>query len=482
MKSKQSASVQTSHPGMVLAIIMTGVLMVAIDTTIVVLALPTIERALQTGVTTIIWVIIGYLLVVTILAAQVGRLGDMFGRVRIYQTGFIIFIAASFLCALSWGVGFLILFRIIQGIGGALVSANSSAIIADTFPIQKRGRAYGFLAMGWTIGSILGILIGGVIITYISWRWIFWINVPIGIAVIALSIRILHDKVEQRSHSIDWGGMITLGVGLFCLLWAMTKMTTSSSSFNLTILLLFIGGAISIGAFVLFERVLSEPMLHLSLFKIPTMTPSLLASFFQGLANFAVLFLVLMYLQGVRQLTPMDASLLLVPGYLLTMFIAPMGGRLVDRIGPVIPATVGLGLQAVGLLVYAQLHIGTPLFVVVVGSSLVGIGGGLFFPSNNSAVMKASPSESFGIASGMLRTFSNIGMVMSFSVALLISAETISKGLAFAIFVGTTHLSKDLSTPFTHGLNSAFYGCMVFLVIAGILSASRSFSSKIRFT
>lgn len=459
----------TDRTGLALAVVMTGVLITAVDTTIVVLALPEIERGLHVPLASVIWVIIGYLLVITLLATQVGRLGDMFGRVRMYEAGFLVFILGSALCAVSWNEASIVAFRVLQGVGGALVSANSGAVIADLFPPHKRGKAYGFNAVGWSLGAVLGIVLGGLIVTYISWRWIFWINVPIGIAAVLLALRVLHDSGSRKRHHLDLWGMATAGLGLFGVLWAVTKLATTA--FDASILGYLVGGIVLLVVFVLVERAQSEPMVHLSLFAVPTMSPSLLASLFQGLANYAVLFLVIMYLQGPRGLTPLHASLLLVPGYVIGGAIGPFSGRLSDRIGPVLPATVGLAIQIVALFLYAQLTLDVGLWLVVVASIVNGIGASSFFPANNAAVMKAAPPEVFGIASGMLRTFANVGMVFSFSMALLIAAHSIPRGLAFAIFVGTAKLHGRLALAFTTGLHAAFYASMGFLALATLFSA-----------
>jgi EmrB/QacA subfamily drug resistance transporter len=464
-------STSTTRTGLALLVIVTGVLITAVDTTIVVLALPEIQRALHVGIASVIWVIIGYLLVITLLATQVGRLGDMYGRVRMYEAGFAVFILGSFLCALSWNELSIIVFRIVQGVGGALVTANSGAVIADIVPADRRGRAYGFNAVGWSVGAILGVLLGGLIVTYFSWRWIFWINLPIGLSALAVAIRVLHDKTEKRSHVLDPLGMVTLGLGLFGVLWAMTKLATTA--FNTEVSLFLGGGLVLLVVFVFVERAQAEPMVNLSLFGIPTMTPSLLACLFQGLANFAVLFLVIMYLQGVRGLTPLHASLLLIPGYILGGIAAPFAGRIADKFGAVLPATAGLGLSVIALLVYAQLGVHTSLVVVVVASVINGVGGATFFPANNAAIMKAAPREVFGIASGMLRTFANVGMVFSFSMAILVSSRTISRRVAFAVFVGTRTLSRTVADGFANGLHAAFYMSAGVMVIAAILSALR---------
>ena len=461
----------SQRTGVAMAVIMTGVLMTAVDTTIVVLALPEIQRGLHVALSAVVWVIISFLLVITLLATQVGRLGDMFGRVRMYEMGFAVFVLGSLACALAWNEASIISFRILQGIGGAFVMANSGAVIADLYPRERRGRAYGFTSVGWTIGAVIGIVLGGLIVTYISWRWIFWINVPVGVAALAVAVRVLRERTGRSRRRLDLPGMISLGLGLFGVLWAMTRLATTA--FDATVAGYLIGGLALIGVFVLIERRVAEPMLPLSIFRVPTMTASLLASLFQGLASFAVLFLVIMYLQGPRGLSPIHASLLLVPGYVLGSVAGPYAGRLADRRGPVLPATAGLAIQVAGLAIYAQLTMTTGLWVVVAAAVINGVGASFFFPANSSAVMKAAPPEAFGISSGMLRTFANVGMVFSFAVAILIASRSISRGLAFAIFVGSTSLHGALAAAFTSGLHAAFYASMGFMALAAALSALR---------
>jgi MFS family permease len=180
-----------------------------------------------------------------------------------------------------------------------------------------------------------------------------------------------------------------------------------------------------------------------------------------------------MYLQGVRGLSPLHASLLLVPGYLIGGAFAPFGGRLADRIGPVWPATVGLMIQIVSLAIYAQLGAKAPYGIVIIASIVSGVGSAGFFPANTTAVMTAAPGRAFGTANGLLRTFSNVGMVFSFAVAILVAARSISKKLAFQIFVGTTSLPRHLTATFNSGLHSAFYSAMGFMVVAAVLSSLR---------
>jgi EmrB/QacA subfamily drug resistance transporter len=477
MPAEQDTELTPRQQHLALLVVVVGVMIAAVDTTIVVLALPEIQRSLHIGLASVVWVIIGYLLVITVLATQVGRLGDMFGRVRMYETGFAIFTVGSLACALSWSEAALIAFRLLQGVGGALITANSGAVIADTFPPHARGRAYGFNAIGWNTGAVLGVVLGGAIVTYVSWRWVFWINVPIGIAAILVALRVLVDRGARVRRRLDWPGMATLAIGLFSILWAMVKLT--SEPLDGPILGYLAGGIVLLVVFSQIERRRAEPMVDPSLFRVPLLTKSFLAAAFQSLASFAVLFLLLMYLQGVRRLSPLDASLLLVPGYFVGAVVGPFAGRVADRRGAVLPATVGLAIQVVALFIYAQLTVGTPLWIVVAAYVVGAIGGGCFFPANSSAVMKAAPGASFGLTSGLLRTFANVGMVFSFAVAILIASQSVSKHEAFAIFVGTTTLQRSSAAAFTTGLHAAFYASTSLMVVAALLSASRAERARV---
>lgn len=454
----------TQRPNLALTVIVIGVIISAVDSTIVILALPTMMRALHAGLSTVVWIVMAYLLVITLLATQVGKLGDMFGRVRMYELGFIIFVLGSAWCGLTTGWIELIIARAAQGVGGALITANSGAIIADVFPPARRGRAYGFISVGWNIGAILGILLGGFLTTFFSWRWIFYINVPIGIVALILALWVLRETTDNQPHRLDPWGLLTMAIGLGSGLLAMTRL--ASVGWQPFELLLLILAVVSLGLFVLIETRQAEPLLHLALFRIRSVSFSFIASFFQGLGGFSVLFLVMMYLQGARGLTPLQASLLLVPGYLLGGVAGPIGGRLTDRWGARLPAAVGLVLQVIAVLLYAHLAISSSLAWIVVASLVNGLGSGGFFPANNTAVMKGAPRNQYGIASGMLRTFGNIGMVLSFAAAIVMTSTKIPRGLAFAMFVGTTHLSPASITLFIVGLHTALYLSIIMLGLA----------------
>ena len=472
----QSEAGEQRYQRVALLVVMLGVMLTSIDTTIVVLALPVMKADLHADLLQMVWVIMAYLLVLTILATQVGRLGDLFGRVRMYNLGFAIFTLGSVFCGFAQTGPQLIAFRVLQALGGALVSANSGAIIADTVPAARRGWAYGLTGIGWNIGAVLGILLGGLLITFVNWRAIFFINLPIGLLALFLGLRVLGLRVLQErsprlAERLDLLGMALLGAGLFLALQGLTDMTgtgwTAATGGKL------LAGGVLIAGFLLWERFAPAPLLDLRLLRQRVLAASVLAAFFQALGSFAVLFLVIMYLQGVRALSPLASSLLLVPGYTLSGVLSPWSGRLADRFGARVPASLGLALQAVGVLLYAQLTVVSPLWQVVLAAIINGLGAALFFPANSSAVMANAPASAYGVASGLLRTLANIGMVCSFAVALLVAAAAISRQAAFAIFLGTSQLTVLLAHAFVTGMHAALLLSIGLLGIALLLSLLR---------
>lgn len=456
---------------LVIAVIMMGVMMSAVDTTAVVLALPTMKVDLHSDIISMIWVIMSYLLVITILGTQVGRLGDMYGRVRMYNFGFAFFTASSLLCGISSTGTELILFRVLQGIGGALISSNSGAVIADTFSQNERGRAYGFTGIGWSIGAILGILIGGLFVTFLSWRYIFFINLPIGSVATIVGYIKLKERSPKIKRRIDFVGMGLLGAGLLLVLYALTEITGFGFSSEYTTFLA-LGGLVIVG-FAFWERYTSEPLIQISILRERVLMSSILASFFQSLASFAVLFLIIMYLQGPRNMTPFNASLLLIPAYVLGGLVSPYAGRISDKLGARIVASIGLVVQASGFFVYSTLGLNTSFDLVILGAILNGVGSSSFFPANNSAVMSSAPPQAYGITSGLLRTFSNIGMVCSFAVALIIASLAIPRGVAFQIFLGVGNIPVTLSPAFVTGMHSALLASVSLIAVALILSILR---------
>ncbi len=471
-KATKDLSIDTNvkNENFILSVLVISVLMASIDSTIVLLAFPAITQALHSNLSTIIWVILIYLLITAVAATQLGRIGDIFGRSRIFNSGIAIFTIFSFMCGIAPTDITLIIFRGFQAIGGAMMTANSGAIIADTFKRERLGKAYGFTGMGWNVGAMLGIVLGGIITTFIGYRYIFFINVPIGIVLLVLAIKYIKD--DKREHEkLDILGMGFLGVSLSMILYAGVRI--ASVGLNYTNLSLLIVGFILVIPFYFREKIFVNPVVKLSMFKNRIFKNSVLASMFQGLGFMGVAFMLIMYLQGVRGLTPFDASLLLLPGYILSGVLSPFMGRYSDKYGARLLATLGLIIMIIGITVYFALTATSSVYIVLIGSAITGFGGSMFWPANNSAVMKSSEAGRFGTASGVLRLFGSMGIMGSFIIVIVTATLAIPRYLAFEIFVGTSKLIGGITKGFITGMHFSFLFLILMLVIAALLSLIR---------
>jgi EmrB/QacA subfamily drug resistance transporter len=310
------------HPGarprveykwIALSVTTIGALMSAIDSTIVILALPNMMVKLHADLIEMIWVIMGYILVSTVFLLTFGRVADMFGRVRLYNLGFVVFTIGSALCGISQSATQLILFRLVQGAGAAMLMVNSTAIITEVFPPNERGRALGINGVTWAFGGVFGPVLGGLILTAADWRWIFYINVPIGILGTLWAYRALHEMSKpKQGESFDPFGAASFSLGLVALLIALT-LGIEYSWTSLPIVSLFALFIVMLVVFFGWERRARSPVLDLSLFQNRVYNFSVLAAMLQSLAMFAVNFLIVFYLQGVRGYDPLTAALLLIP-------------------------------------------------------------------------------------------------------------------------------------------------------------------------
>lgn len=453
-----------------LSILVLGTLMGALDSTIVILAFPVIAEELHSDLLTTMWVILIYLLIVAALTVQLGRIGDIFGRARMFNVGFGIFTVSSFFCGISATIGALILFRGVQAMGGALMEANSGALIADIFPPGSRGAAFGYNSMGWTIGATLGIVLGGVITTFVGWEYIFFINIPIGIVALGLGLRYLKDTT-RTPVSLDFVGIALLTAGLSLISYAAVDfagkgLTTQSATLAL------LGVALML-IFAWHEMHTKAPMISLKSLNRPILKYSLLAAFFQSLGYLAVMFLITMYLQGIRGLTPLDAAILLTPGYVTGSVLGPYMGRLSDRVGARVIATVGTMVIAVSILIYMMLRVDSPHSIVLLASFVSGIGTAMFYPANNSAIMANAEEGDYGSVSGALRMVQNIGVLGSFVLAITVASAAIPRALAFEVFMGTSQVVGNVAGAFIQGIDAALAVSLLLLILAGVMSWAR---------
>ena len=479
-----NSAVPANHPGaprgidykwITLSVTTIGALMAAIDSTIVTLALPDMMVRLHADLIEMTWVIMAYILMSTVFLLTFGRVADMLGRVRMYNLGFAVFTVGSALCGFAQNATQLILFRLVQGAGAALMMVNSAAIITEVFPANERGRALGLNGITWALGGIAGPLLGGAILAATSWRWIFFINVPIGILGTLWGYRALHEMSRpNKDERFDPLGALTFSLGLVALLIALTL----GIQFGWTswpILSLFAFFVVMLLAFFLWERRTPYPVLDLSLFKNRVYNFSVLAAMLQSLAMFAVDFLIIYYLQAVRGYGPLTAALLLIPLPLMSAIVGPLSGLLADHIGARLPATLGVLLQAAALVWFTtRLSPVTPYWELAVGLVLMGIGGGLFWSPNTSAAMNGAPTARLGIASATLATLRQTGMVTSFAVALAVAAGSLPGSAVMALFVGTNiSLGSSLMQDFIVGIQNAFVVSTVLCLVAAGFSLVR---------
>ncbi len=457
-----------------LAVTTVGSLMVAIDSTIVLLALPNMLQDLHSNLVRMTWVIMGYLLVSTVLLLTFGRMADLFGRVKMYNLGFIVFTLGSVLCGLAQSDSMLIASRVVQGLGGAMLSANAMAIITEVFPARQRGQAMGFNAITWGGGSVLGPVLGGFILATASWRWIFLVNLPIGIVGTLAAFLLLHDIAPNpRGERFDIVGALLFSVGLVLMLLGLTG-GIGVGWLSPHILTFFALAVVALALFAWWERRAPFPMLDFGLFDNHRYAFSVAAATLQSLAVFAVNFLLVFYLQGVRGYSPLKTAFLILPMPIVSSVIGPLSGIWADRVGGAIPATLGLVAQAAALLGLAFLSPSTPDWVLAVVLVLMGAGSGLFWSPNTSTTMGTAPRNRLGVASATLNTMRNVGMVFSFAVALTVAAASMPPAIMSAVFLGTVaHLRASISLAFTNGMDHAFLASVLIIAVAIACSVAR---------
>ena len=456
-----------------------GAFMAAIDATIVLLALLPIAQSLNASYVTIVWVVLAYLLATTALVLSFGRISDIYGRKRMYNVGFVVFTIGSALSGLATTGITLVGFRALQGIGAALLTANAFAILSEAFPPGERGRAFGSTAVIWGVGSVLGIILGAVIIAFTSWRVIFLINVPVGIFGTLWAYRTLREseRAVSQGESFDLPAAVLFTGALTSLLvgvtWGLLNGWTDPGTF------LGLGLAPPLFAgFVVWEaKFTRQPIIDFAFFRNRTFALAIAAAFLQSMAIFSVNFLLVFYLEGIYGLSILTASYLIVPYAAAVAIVGPIGGILSDRFGSRTIATFGLVLQIAALGSLSLLSTTTPLAVLGVVEAVFGVGGGLFFPANTSAIMSSSPRGRYGIGSGIMNTFRNTGMVLSFAVSLIAITSALPGNLVYELFVGTlpSALPAAVATDYLAGQSLAFLISVGMLVGAlALVLATRS--------
>ncbi len=420
MERTPSPVVPGSRDGLWLTvgIVCIGAFMGQVDASITQLVLPDLERAFGASVRAVSWVAIAYLLVVAATLPVFGRLGDMLGRKRLYCTGFVVFIAGSALCGLAPNLGLLIAARVVQGLGATLIQANSVAIVVAAAGARRRGQALGVQSAAQAVGLGLGPALGGAIIVAWGWRWVFWINVPVGIVGVVLGLAFLPSTRPARRDRFDPAGAALLVPALAAILFALNRIGSATTH-------VFLVGGVALAGFVLLaafvarERNRAAPLVDLRLFGNPTFTASSVAT----LLSYAILFGVFFVLPFVFERVYGETAL--TAGFLLTLIpvalgvMAPFSGALADRFGARAVTVSGmvLVLASLVLLIVALADASAGLTLVAVSLIVLGVGLGTFTAPNNSAIMAAAPAEESGQAGSLLNVMRALGMSVGIAVA-----------------------------------------------------------------
>jgi EmrB/QacA subfamily drug resistance transporter len=451
--------------------------MASLDINIVIIAIPSIGKHLKdTSLLDLLWVLLGYQVVVGCLLVNFGRLADMFGRVKLYNVGFIIFTIGSALCSLSQDGAQLVLFRMVQGVGGAFLISNSAAIIVDTFPSNERGKALGINRVSQVAGAAGGLVLGGFLTTVAGWQAIFWVNVPIGIFGTVWS----HYKLREigsldKNTKVDIWGNVTFAAGLASLLAGISLYALGSLALTyLVVLLVF--GAVLFAVFMMIERRAKNPMLDLSLFVIRPFSGGTFATFLNSLARGCVLLVMTLYLQGpAMALDPLVAGIFLLPNSISISIFGPISGWLSDRGGTRFYTTFGLLLTFAGFLVLAQIGTKIAFEQLAVPMILIGAGQGFFSSPNRASVMSSVPPNRRGVASSVNSTMLQVGNSFSRAFSFLIMGFVIPGSVLQTIFSGTitSTTNPEFVSEFVSSLHLLFYVCAAFMILSIVPSILR---------
>jgi len=465
-----------------------GVLIATINASILLISLPDIFKGidinplLPSNTNYLLWLILGFLVVTAVLVVSLGRLGDIYGRAKTYNLGFAVFTLFSILLSVTWmkgsgGALWLIIMRALQGVGGAMLFANSSAIITDAFPANQRGMALGINGVAAVAGSSIGLVLGG-LLAPIAWRAVFLVSVPFGVFGTVWGFTKLRDLSERKPAKIDWWGNATFAIGLVAIMIGITYGIQPYGHHTMgwtspKVIAEIGGGVVMLILFCFIETRVEQPMFHLDLFKVRAFTTGNLASLLSGIGRGGLQFVLIIWLQGIYlprhgysfSDTPLWAGIYLLPLVAGFLFAGPIAGILSDRIGPRPFAVGGMLLAALSFLFLALLPVdfSYPVFALVI--ILNGIGMGIFFSPNRASIMNSLPPNQRGAGGGMAATFMNSAMVFSIGIFFSLMIVGLSGGLHHSLYAGlrshgisSSIASKAANLPPVATLFAAFLG------------------------
>ena len=408
----------------------------------VIIALPTIGKELSLDAVMLGWIATAFLLVSASLLVPFGRIADIHGRKRVFTCGIVIFTVASLLSGMASSATMLISFRVLQGIGAAMIAGTGVAIVTSVFPADERGKALGINVAAVYAGLSLGPVLGGILTQHFGWRSIFFVNVLLGLIVIAVILwKLKGEWAEAKGERFDFVGSIIYSLALVALIYGFTLLPAMLGVW------LIVAGVIGFSAFARWEMKATSPFLDINLFRNNRVfTFSNLAALINYSATFAVVFLLSLYLQYIRGLNPQNAGLILVAMPAVQAIFSPVAGRLSDKIEPRIIASAGMAVTTAALVLFIFLNGETSMAFIIANLILIGFGLALFSSPNTNAVMSSAPTKAYGVASATVATMRQVGMVFSMGVAMLM----------FALYIGRVQITPAHYPFFLESMQASF--------------------------
>ncbi len=445
-----------------LASVSFALFMIMLDNTVVNVALPAIQQDLAIDVAELEWVVTGYALSFAVLMLTGGKLADMHGRRRVFLIGLAVFTFSSLLCGLAGTAELLTAARVLQGVGAAFMMPATLSIITATFPPKERGAALGIWAGVSAMALAIGPLVGGLVTEHIGWNWIFYLNVPVGLAgLVAARLIIRESKDTSHEQRLDVPGLVTSGIALFALVYALIEANSKGWTSPL-ILGLFAVAAVSGTAFVLLELHQRLPMFDMTLFRDPTFAGANTVALLVSLAMFGVFFFISLYMQNVLGYSAVRAGVAFLPMTVLIILVAPFAGRSSDRLGSRWLMTAGMTLVGCSLLVFAQLQPDSSYLQLLPGMILGGVGMATTMTPMTAAVLSSVPVDKAGVGSGMLNTFRQVGGALGIALMGAILASGSNTALADG---------ASKTDAFMNGLHHALYVAAVIAFAAALTAA-----------
>lgn len=449
-----------------------GQFMGALDSRAVTVALPTLSIQFGASIEVLQWIPLAYQLTVIGLVLSIGRLGDMLGRKKLYNLGFVLFSLGSGLCGLATSIVQMIMFRIFEALGAAMLFANGRAIVSAMFAAEGRGKALGITSMAYHLGFIVGPSLGGLLIDTLGWRWVFFVNLPVGLAGAIMAWKVLPETVTQKSaYNIDLPGMVTLLVTVVVLILGLQEVTRTG--LTLFPVWLFILALAAGGLFILVENKRIEPLLDLDLFRVRLLTAGIISQFTVSLAQTSTFFLIPFYLQGILAFSPTQVGVTMIVYSVVIVFIAPLGGWLSDRLGSRLLCTTGSFCTFLSILYMMTLDADSRQMDAMLPLMGMGFGWALFASPNLSAIFGSVASERLGAVSGLTVTAANVGNAIGVSLASLCFVRWL--GFHGTDFEGATTFTEWTQNPesYLYAFQNSWAIFALFALMAVIASSVR---------